>query len=530
MNLQGQEQTMKKLPIGIYNFEKIRSDDFYYVDKTPYIVQLADQAGYYFLSRPRRFGKSLFVDTLRCAFEGRRELFKGLYLEKKWDFEKTYTVLPISFAGGRFYDLQNLNDNIEEILTLNANRLGLELKGKTINGRFKNLIVDTADKYAGRVVILIDEYDKPILDNLENVSRAGEMRDGLKNFYSVLKDSDAYIKFCFITGVSKFSRVSIFSDLNNLKDISLDPRMGAICGYTQSELEQTFSDRLTGIDLDELSNWYNGYNFMGKENVYNPFDVLLFLDYGQLDNYWFDSATPSFLVKLLSQEKVYLPNLEHVEIDQNMLSNFELDQLLPEAVLFQTGYLTIKKVEEFAPGQRLLTLDFPNQEVRISLNMHLLNYLSGAPSKTSSLRFQMMKALGSQDLNQVKSLFQSLFSSIPNDWYKNNNMDAYEGFYASVVYSFLASLGFDLKPEESSSYGCADLIIDTRQVVYVLEFKVVELEGDGQKAITQIIDKGYHQQYVQAGRETILIGMDFSKTERNLVAFEWERGAKGKEG
>ena len=515
---------MKKLPIGIYNFSEIVTEGYYYVDKTAYVHQLAHAGKYYFLSRPRRFGKSLFVDTLRCAFEGRRELFKGLYLENNWDFEKTYPVLSISFAGGRFYDLQNLNDNIEEILTLNASRLGLELKGKTINGRFKNLIVDTADKHAGRVVVLIDEYDKPILDNLEDVSRAEEMRDGLKNFYSVLKDSDAYIKFCFITGVSKFSRVSIFSDLNNLKDISLDPRMGAICGYTQSELEQIFSDRLTGIDLDEMSNWYNGYNFLGKENVYNPFDVLLFLDYRQFDNYWFESATPSFLVNLLAREKMYLPNLEHIEIDQNMLSSFELDQLLPEAVLFQTGYLTIKQVEEFAPGQRLLTLDFPNQEVRISLNMHLLNYFSGAPSRTSSLRFQMITALRSQDMQQVKGLFQSLFSSIPSEWYTKNNMDAYEGYYASVVYAFLASLGFDLHPEKSSSHGRADLIIDTKQVVYVLEFKVVELEGDVQKAITQIKDKGYHQQYVQAGREVILIGMDFSKAERNLVGFEWEPG------
>ncbi|MFO7748496.1 MAG: AAA family ATPase [Desulfobacteraceae bacterium] len=513
---------MKKLPIGIYNFEKIREDDFYYVDKTPYIVELAGQAGYYFLSRPRRFGKSLFLDTLKCAFEGKNALFKGLYLEKHWDFNKTYPVLAISFAGGRFHDLQNLNDNIEELLTLNADRLGLKLKGKTINGRFKNLIVDTAEKYVGRVVVLIDEYDKPILDNLENTPRAEEMRDGLKNVYSVIKDSDAFIKFCFITGVSKFSRVSIFSDLNNLKDISLDSRMGAICGYTQEELEKTFADRLAGIDLKELAEWYNGYNFLGKENVYNPFDVLLFLDYGKFDNYWFESATPSFLVKLLTREKIYLPNLAHIEIDQNMLSSFELDQLLPEAVLFQSGYLTIKTVEEVAPGQRLLTLDFPNQEVRISLNMHLLNYLSGAPSRTSSLRFKMIKALRTKEMDQVKLLFQSLFSSIPHEWYIKNNMDQYEGYYASVVYSCLASLGFNVKPEESSSHGRADLVIDTGQVVYILEFKVVELEGDGVKAIHQIKQKGYHDQYVKAGQKVILAGMDFSKAERNIVGFEWE--------
>ncbi len=261
---------------------------------------------------------------------------------------------------------------------------------------------------------------------------------------------------------------------------------------------------------------------MGKENVYNPFDVLLFLDAGELGNYWFESATPSFLVKLLSRDRVYLPDLEHIEIDQNMLSSFDLEQILPEAVLFQAGYLTIKNVQEMAPGQRLLTLDFPNQEVRVSLNMHLLNYLSGAPSRTSSLRFKMIKALRQQNMEQVKELFQSLFSSIPYEWYTKSKMDEYEGYYASVVYAFLASLGFDIRPEPSSSHGKANLILDTGEVVYVLEFKVLELLGDAKKAITQIKEQGYHQQYIHAGRKVILVGMDFSKKERNLTGFELE--------
>ncbi len=513
---------MKKLPIGIYNFSEIITEGYYYVDKSYYVYQLAEAGKYYFLSRPRRFGKSLFVNTLKCAFEGRKELFKGLYLEKLWDFEKPYPVLCFSLGRGRVSSLEELNKNILSMLDALAANYEIECENELVANRFAELIQKLHDKSGRRVVILVDEYDKPILDNLEDVQKAEKMRDGLKNFYSVLKDSDQYIKFCFITGVSKFSRVSIFSDLNNLEDISLSLGMGAICGYTQTELEYTFKERLSGVDLKELSNWYNGYNFMGKENVYNPFDVLLFFRENKFDNYWFESATPSFLVRLLSQERVYLPDLEHIEIDQNLLSSFELEQLLPEAVLFQSGYLTIKDVEEFATGQRLLTLDFPNQEVRVSLNMHLLNYLSGAPSKTSSLRYKMVKALRSQDMNQVKGLFQSLFSSIPNEWYIKSNMDQYEGYYASIVYAFLASLGFDLKPEESSSHGRADLIIDVGQVVYVLEFKVFELVGDAEKAIRQIKGRGYHQKYVQAGRKVILIGMDFSKSDRNLVGFEYE--------
>ena len=513
---------MQKLPIGIYTFSEIITEGYYYVDKTYYIYQLAQAGKYYFLSRPRRFGKSLFLDTLKCAFEGREELFKGLYLENNWDFEKAYPVLCFSLGRGRVSSLEELNTNILSMLDAQAEKQGIECKNELVANRFAELIQKVYAKTGRRVVILIDEYDKPILDNLEDGQKAEQMRDGLMNFYSVIKDSDCYIEFCFITGVSKFSRVSIFSDLNNLEDISLDSRMGAICGYTQSELENTFAERLPGVDLDELATWYNGYNFMGEENVYNPFDVLLFFRENKFGNYWFETATPSFLVKLLRRNKIYLPNLEHIEIDQNMLSSFDLEQILPEAILFQSGYLTIKNVEEMAPGQRLLTLDFPNREVRVSLNMHLLNYLSGAPSRTSSLRFRMIKALQQQDMQQVKKLFQSLFSSIPYEWYTQSRMDEYEGYYASVVYAFLASLGVDLHPEPSSNHGQADLIIDSKEVVYILEFKVVELVGDGQKAITQIKEKGYHQQYVQAGRKVILLGMDFSKQERNIAGFEFE--------
>lgn len=513
---------MKKLPIGIYNFSEIVTEGYYYVDKSYYVHQLALAGKYYFLSRPRRFGKSLFLDTLKCAFEGRRELFEGLYLDNSWDFEQTYPVLSISFAGGRFYDLMNLNDNIEEILTLNASRLGLELKGKTINGRFKNLIVDTVNKFGSRIVILVDEYDKPILDNLEDVQMAEEMRDGLKNFYSVLKDSDAYIKFCFITGVSKFSRVSIFSDLNNLEDISLNPDMGAICGYTQSELEFIFADQISWVNLEDLSQWYNGYNFLGQENVYNPFDVLLFFKKKQFGSYWFETATPSFLVRLLREKRFYLPDLEGTEVSESAISAMSMDTLFPETVLFQSGYLTIDQVRQMGP-RRYYRLSFPNLEVRLGFTDALLAGYTQSPTSLAGVQNRMYQALENKDMEQIESSFKSIFSSIPLEWYTNNNMDQYEGYYASVVYTFLASLGFNLKPEESSSHGRADLVIDTKQLVYVLEFKVVELEGDGLKAINQIKEKGYHKQYVQAGREVILVGMDFSKAERNLVGFDYEK-------
>jgi hypothetical protein len=378
------------------------------------------------------------------------------------------------------------------------------------------------EKYNRRVVILIDEYDKPILDNLEDRQKAEEMRDGLKNFYSVLKDSDASIRFCFITGVSKFSRVSIFSDLNNLKDISLDPKMGAICGYTQAELEHTFAERLSGIDVEALATWYDGYNFMGKESIYNPFDILLFFDSEQFGNYWFETATPSFLVRLLRQKRFYLPDLEGTEVSESTISAMSMDTLLAETVLFQSGYLTIDQVMQMGP-RRFYRLCFPNLEVRLGFTDALLTGYTQSPTSLTGVQNRMYQALENKEMELMKSSFQSLFSSIPQEWYINNTIDQYEGYYASVVYSFLASLGFYIKPEESSSHGRADLVIDTRQVVYVLEFKVVEIEGDGLKAIHQIKGKGYHQQYVQSGREVVLIGMDFSRKERNLVGFEYEK-------
>jgi hypothetical protein len=514
---------MKDLPIGISAFEKIRTGNFYYVDKTHYVARLADQAGYYFLSRPRRFGKTLFVDTLQCAFEGRRELFEGLYLEDHWDWSISYPVIHISFGGGMLQSRAELDRRIRDILRVNRERLQIDCPdAEDITGCFGEMIRRAHAASGRRVVILVDEYDKPILDNLEDISTAEKMRDGLKNLYSVIKDSDRHIKFCFITGVSKFSRVSIFSDLNNLKDITLDPRVGALCGYTQTELETTFADRLADVDLKLLQRWYNGYNFLGKDKVYNPFDVLLFLDYGEFGNYWFESGTPSFLIKLLRQNRFYLPQIEGIEVNESVLSAFAMDHLPAESVLFQTGYLTIREALQLGP-RRFFRLDFPNQEVRLGFSDALLMGYTQSPVSLAGLQNDMYRALRGEDMEMMTTSLKALFSSIPYEWYTQSGMDRYEGYYASVVYAFFASLGFDLRPEQSSSHGRADLIVDTGQMVYVIEFKVVELTGDGQKAIDQIREKGYHHSYVQAGRKVMLIGMDFSKLERNLVGVEFEK-------
>ncbi|NPA49256.1 MAG: AAA family ATPase, partial [Thermodesulfobacteria bacterium] len=335
---------MKKLPIGIQSFEVIRTEGYYYVDKTPFVKKLVDEGKYYFLSRPRRFGKSLFLDTLRQAFLARRELFKDLFLENHWDWSVKYPVIYISFGAGVIKNPEHLNLRINEIFQNHGKLYGVNLKYRTPEGRFEELIILLKEKYRKKVVVLVDEYDKPILDNIEKKETAIEIRESLKNLYSVIKDADPYLKFVFITGVTKFSKVSLFSGLNNLKDITIHPEYATICGYTQSEFEHVFADRLKGLDLEEVKRWYNGYSWLG-EPVYNPFDILLFLDFREFRPFWFETGTPTFLIKLLIEKKYFIPELENLEVGEELIESFDVDTIRPETLLFQTGYLTIDRVE-----------------------------------------------------------------------------------------------------------------------------------------------------------------------------------------
>jgi hypothetical protein len=296
----------KKLPVGIQSFEVIRTEGYYYVDKTPFVEKLVGEGKYFFLSRPRRFGKSLFLDTLRQAFLGKKGLFSGLYLENHWDWSPKYPVIHISFGAGVVKDTEILIKTIESILREHAEEHQISLTEEILNKRFYELIKRLYKKYSQKVVVLIDEYDKPILDNIEKKEVAIEIREELKNFYAVLKDADPYLKFVFITGVSKFSKVSLFSGLNNLNDITLHPEYATICGYTQKELEKVFTERLSKVDLEEIARWYNGYSWLG-ERVYNPFDILLYLDSKIFRPYWFETASPSFLIKLFQEKKYFIP-------------------------------------------------------------------------------------------------------------------------------------------------------------------------------------------------------------------------------
>ena len=510
----------KKLPIGIQSFEVIRSENYYYVDKTPFVKKLVDEGKFYFLARPRRFGKSLFLDTLRQAFLGRRDLFKGLYLEDRWDWSTQYPVIHISFGAGVIKSKEELNETMESLLRKHCQKENLSLSEKLLNKRFEELIFKLKQKYNRPVVVLIDEYDKPILDNLENRGLAIEIREHLKNFYSVLKEADPYLKLVFITGVSKFSKVSLFSGLNNLEDLTLHPEYATLCGYTQEELETVFADRLKNLDLEEIRRWYNGYNFLGPP-IYNPFDILLCLDSGLFRPYWFETGTPSFLIKLLYEKRFFLPQLEDLETGESLIASFDVDYIEPEPLLFQTGYLTLKEVRRRGP-RTFYRLSYPNLEVKMSFNDHLLNWYTQVPAEKERNLDRVYLALEKNDLEGLHRTFQSFFASIPHDWYRKSEIQNYEGYYASIFYAYFSALGLEVRAEDTTSHGRLDLAVFFEDRCYLFEFKVVELEPDG-GALRTLRERRYHEKYRNRFREIYLIGVEFSRTERNIVNFEWEQ-------
>ncbi len=509
-----------KLPIGISSFECIRSEGYYYVDKTEFVKKLFDSGKYFFLSRPRRFGKTLFLDTLKQAFLGNKELFKGLFLENNWDWGKKYPVVHIFLGSGVSKTKQELLYTFEEILIEHQKLYQVELSYPSLKGRFRELILKLYEKFNQKVVVLIDEYDKPILDNIEDVDRAIEMREILKDFYSVLKDADPYLKFVFITGVSKFSKVSLFSGLNNLYDISLNPEYATICGYTQRELESVFADRLKDVDLEEVKRWYNGYSWLG-EPVYNPFDVLCFLAEKRFRPFWFETGTPSFLIKLLIQKNYYFPTLEEVKTGEEIIGSFDIDTLNPLSLLFQTGYLTIEKTEDIL-GKTIYFLRYPNLEVKTAFCDYLLNYFLWNEEEKVEKEIRLSEALVGGDVEGVVVVFKELFAGMPYDWYRKSVISEYEGYYASVFYAYFSALGVDVRAEDVTSRGRVDLVVILPERCYIFEFKVVE-EGAEKKALAQLKEKRYYEKYRGRCREIYLVGIEFSKKERNIVYYEWER-------
>ena len=511
----------RRLPIGIQTFRKLREEDCYYVDKTAYIRRLLDEGTHYFPSRPRRFGKSLFLDTCKELFEGNEPLFEGLYIHDKWDWSVRHPVLRLSFGSGNFKEPGYVETNLMAQLDAIEEKAGVESHYDTASERFRHIIQKLYDRAGQPVAVLIDEYDKPILDALEVPDIARANRDFLRGLYAVIKDYDAYIRFTFITGVSKFSKVSLFSGLNNLKDITLDRRYSAICGYAEEDLDAVFAPELPGLDREQIRAWYNGYSWRGDEKVYNPFDILLLFDSREFKAHWFETGTPTFLVETLVERGVSSVALEDMVGSSDLLSSFDVDAIATEALLFQTGYLTIKG-EENLGGKLLYRLGYPNREVKQSLNECLLRALVPDPSQQGAHDIQLYNLLQVNDFAGLKTLFGAFFASVPYQWHTRNDLANYEGYYASVFYSYFAGLGLDVRVEDSSSHGRLDMAVLFNAHVYLFEFKVVEMAPAG-AAMAQLKERRYADKYRALGQPIHLIAVEFSKDTRNLVAFEVER-------
>ncbi|WP_218919430.1 ATP-binding protein [Rhodoferax antarcticus] len=509
----------KKLPIGIQTFREIREDNCYYVDKSGMAVDLIQTGKAYFLSRPRRFGKSLFLDTLKELFEGNRALFTGLAAEPVWDWSRKFPVIRISFGAGVVAKREGLNHVLHQQLSHYETRWALPAAFPDLRSRFLDLIERIAAQSGERVVVLVDEYDKPILDNIDNSAVALEVREGLKDFYSVIKDSDAYIKFAFLTGVSKFSKVNLFSGLNNLQDITIDARYSALCGYTDADVDTVFAPELPGLDRQQIRDWYNGYNWLGTP-VYNPFGLLLVFDTRRIMPHWFETGTPTFLIKLLQQRQVFTPDLSRIVASEDLLSTFDVDNIPIEALMFQAGYLTIASVREL-PGRMQLTLKYPNLEVQSALNNSLLQSLTGSLSLPGPQITRLYDLLQAQDFSGLKNLFQAFYASIANDWYRKNELSGFEGYYASIFYSYFAALGVDIRLEDPTNFGRIDMTVLFAGQVFLFEFKVVELNPAG-SALQQLKDMAYADKYRARAEPIHLIGVEFSKTSRNIVGFEVE--------
>ena len=513
--------TKRKLPIGIQTFREVREEDCYYVDKTAYIQGLLDEGKHYFLSRPRRFGKSLFLDTLKELFEGNEPLFAGLAIHDRWDWSVRHPVLRLDFSSGTYQGPDDLREEVAAQLNALEDEAEVVPRDDGAPARFRHLMKVLHERSGQRVAVLVDEYDKPILDALGVPEVARANRDFLRGLYSTVKFADAHVHFTFITGVSKFSKVSLFSGLNNLKDITLDVRYSALCGYTESDLDTVFAPELPGLDREQIRDWYNGYRWRGDEKVYNPFDILLLFDSREFKAYWFETGTPTFLVETLFKRRVSSLALDEMIGSDELLSTFDVDDIATEALLFQTGYLTITDEEDLG-GELVYRLGYPNREVRQSLNRSLLRYLVQDATQQMTNRVRLSRLLAANDFAGLKTLFHAFFASIPYEWYTNNEIANYEGYYASVFYSYFASVGLDIAVEDSSSHGRLDMAVLFNGNVYLFEFKVVEMTPEG-AAMAQLKERGYADKYRALGQPIHLIGVEFSKDERNIVAFDVER-------
>ncbi len=510
----------RRLPIGIQNFRRLRETGSYYVDKTPLIRQLVEQGEHYFLSRPRRFGKSLLLDTLGSLFACHETLFQGLDIHPYWDWSAPYPVVRLSFDG-KYNTPGDIERNILAQIELIERHAEISHASCTTGPERLLDLLDRLHVKAGRpAAVLVDEYDKPILDVLHDPDLARANRDYLRGFYGIIKGSAEHVRFVFVTGVSMFSKVSLFSGLNNLKDISLDPRYAAICGYRDEDLDQVFAPELDGLDRDEIRTWYNGYRWRGGEPVYNPYDVLLLLDSREFRPWWFETGSPEFLFRLLMEQSVSPLELEGRLAGMDLVSKFDVGDIGIEALLFQTGYLTITG-EERDDFDVLYRLDYPNREVRTSLNRGLLAWLGKKGAEPLKRGREFCALLEAHDFAGFGATLQAWLAGIPYQWHATGDLARCEAWYASLLYMCLRAVGADLRVEEASARGRADMVLRRGGQVFVLEFKMAEGADGGaaalEAALAQMRGRGYADQYADHDGPVHLVGVACGRDARNLL-------------
>jgi Predicted AAA-ATPase/PD-(D/E)XK nuclease superfamily len=507
--------SIQKYPVGRQDFKGIIEEGFVYVDKTKHIHNLTETGKYFFLSRPRRFGKSLLISTIDYLFQGEKELFKGLYIEDKWTFE-AYPIIKISFSNIG-YRTKGLHDAIADMLDEISKQYGVVLtseKADIANG-FDELIRSLFKKYNKQVVVLIDEYDKPIIDYLdkENIHKAHENRGVMKTFYSILKDADKYLKLVFITGVSKFSQVSIFSDLNNLYDLTMKIEFNEICGITQVELQSYFTEELKIYDPEKIKEWYNGYKWHLKGvTLYNPYSILNFFGGGgDYTNFWYTTGTPSFLIKKSKEDHFY--KFDEVKISEFKLQSFDIEQLELIPILFQTGYLTLIGKDDLLDD---MILDYPNKEVKQAYLERLSDhYIDGKNYTSKSILDHLLKSLRNKDKNKLAEAINQAFAQIPYPLSQKEN----ENFYHAIVHLLFSLLGVYIHSEVHTQNGRADAIILLDGHVYCLEFK---LDKSAEEAANQVKNKGYLDSYRNKADHFHIIGINFDSSTRMVDGLIWE--------
>ena len=508
----------RKLPIGIQTFEKIRTQGYLYVDKTALVWQIANTGKPYFLSRPRRFGKSLLLSTFEAYFEGKKELFEGLAIEKLEDKWEKYPVLHLDLNARRYESAGDLIAMLNQFLEKWENIYGSEKQDRAPEERLGYVIQKAYDQTGKGVVVLVDEYDKPLLQAIHNKKLLEEYRTILKAFYGTLKSKDSCLRFVFLTGVTKFSQVSASSDLNQLNDISMDYDFGTICGITHQELTSNFDPEIeilakaNGLEKEEtvaqITQQYDGYRFHHKsEGVYNPFSVLNAFDKKEFGNYWFQTGTPTFLVKLLQKADYDLRTLmDGVEASTSTFTEYRVEEDNPIPLIYQSGYLTIKDYDkEF----KIYTLGFPNDEVRYGfLNFLVPFYTPVTDDKKNFYIGRFVQELRKGDIDSFMQRFEAFFADFP---YELN--DKTERHYQVVVYLIFKLMGQFTQAEVHSSKGRADAIVQTPDYVYIFEFK---LNGTAEEALQQINDKGYAVPFLSDNRQVMKIGVEFSAETRNV--------------